>query len=293
MRRGERQSYRRERYPKRPTPSYARSTSGQGRHPIRRQPLRPQHHSYRSFSSPPLSSSSSSARAWDARHHYVRHSETLASPHHPVFVRPPTDREVARRVAHTAKYTVTKGAAFEATVKAKERTNPRFSFLFGPGTDPHAHAYYRWCLHCYRNGSNPDIEPASSNAGQSTSAHSTHGGNMRPYSTPPPLRHSPRHPVTMSGRPSHHHLPPPPQPLPVIAGTASHFHGKDPDMMHMGIIVDLCVSSQNAGAPSYTPIDLNAPPRMLPPPESGRVDVRVSEFYRKLGAIGARDSASS
>lgn len=84
-------------------------------------------------------------------------------------------------------------------------------------------------------------------------------------------------------------IPPPAgqQQYPVVAGAAGaamHQSGGDLSRIPVGVMVTLVKAALTNGHKKYVPIDLHSIAHKITPAhvEPGRIDVRLSEFYRKL-----------
>eukprot|EP01112_Ceratiomyxa_fruticulosa_P011294 TRINITY_DN3052_c0_g2_i1.p1 TRINITY_DN3052_c0_g2~~TRINITY_DN3052_c0_g2_i1.p1 ORF type:complete len:576 (-),score=147.14 TRINITY_DN3052_c0_g2_i1:51-1778(-) len=66
---------------------------------------------------------------------------------------PPTNQEEQKIIDGLAGFVSRSGPTFENTVRLRERTNPKFSFLYNAGP---SYDYYIWKLHCLNNGISPE-----------------------------------------------------------------------------------------------------------------------------------------
>ena len=133
--------------------------------------------------------------------------------------------EVLQAVEHLAEYRLSKGDAFEALVREKHRSDPRFAFLFDPSSP--GHAYYQARVAQLQHQRAP---------------------------APPPMAYAPP-PVGYAQPPPHYHPGPymPQPPFPTSAAPPQHMYGAPPPLQAV----------PPAYAPQLPPPP--QPPQPLPP----------------------------
>lgn len=147
-------------------------------------------------------------------------------PHPGYGMQPPQlPPEVLQAVEHLAEYRLSKGDAFEALVREKHRSDPRFAFLFDPSSP--GHAYYQARVAQLQHQRAP---------------------------APPPMAYAPP-PVGYAQPPPHYHPGPymPQPPFPTSAAPPQHMYGAPPPLQAV----------PPAYAPQLPPPP--QPPQPLPP----------------------------
>lgn len=165
--------------------------------------------------------------------------------------------DVKHRIDRLVEFIQRNGAAFEETVRQRERENPHFAFL-----QPAApfHDYFVWKKRAV--------------CGDSVGA-----PLMRPMAMP------------MAPPPRPHFAPPTPHtalasavPLPPIAAATSVSPDALLSAMPVGAMANVCKLARKSGLAPYAPIpsELLWQASTLPPVEPARLEIRLAEFYRDL-----------